>query len=166
MSVRTALLMSATLLLGGCAVSSEIGKECLLVRKANPDVEEEKGLRFVVVKEKEVAPNQDFISFGSIECEDLVCVRDADFPRDPDQEAVAKGYCSKACVEGSTSCEVKDTNGVVEGLKDRMTCRALLLDQETLEALRAADPTFYRQTFGDNNSPYFCAGTPSSQQGN
>lgn len=47
-----------------------------------------------------------------------------------------------------------------------MTCRALLLDQETLEALRAADENAYRQTFGENNSPFFCAGAPPTQQGN
>ena len=115
---------------------------------------------------------QDFISFGSIECEDLICVRDAAFPRARNEDgtinggAEAKGYCSKACVEGSNACDVKDTSGVQEDLPGRMTCRALLLDQETLEALRAADENTYRQTFGENNSPFFCAGAPPAQQGN
>lgn len=172
MSVRTALLMSATLMLGGCAVSSEIGKECTLVRKATAEEEQLHGRKFMAILESEVAPRQDFISFGSIECEDLVCVRDEDFPRAVDENgeviptAEAKGYCSKACVEGSNACEVTDTSGVQPDLPGRMTCRALLLDQETLEALRASDEDFYRRTFGENNSPYFCAGTPASQQDN
>lgn len=118
MSVRTALLMSATLLLGGCAVSSEIGKECTLVRKATDTEAAQYGRKFMPILEGEVASRQDFISFGSIECEDLVCVRDAAFPRALNEDgtinatAEAKGYCSKACVEGSNACEVKDTSGV------------------------------------------------------
>ena len=172
MSVRTALLMSAALLLGGCEVSSEIGKECTLVRKASPEEEQEFGRKFMAILEKEVAPKQDFISFGSIECEDLICVRDAAFPRATNedgtvnQNAEAKGYCSKECVEGSNACEVKDTSDVLEGLPERMACRALLLDQDTLEALRAADEAFYRRTFGENNSPFFCSGTPLAAAGN
>ncbi|MCY1015358.1 adventurous gliding motility lipoprotein CglC [Pyxidicoccus sp. MSG2] len=172
MSVRTALLMSAALLLGGCEVSSEIGKECTLVRKASPEEEQEFGRKFMPILEKEVAPKQDFISFGSIECEDLICVRDAAFPRATNEDgsvnpnAEAKGYCSKECVEGSNACEVKDTSGVLEGLPERMGCRALLLDQDTLDALRSSDEGFYRRTFGENNSPFFCAGAPVAQSGN
>ncbi|MCP3141320.1 adventurous gliding motility lipoprotein CglC [Pyxidicoccus xibeiensis] len=179
MSVRTALLMSASLLLGGCEVASEIGKECTLVRKATAEEEVTFGKKFRPILQGEVAPNQDVISFGSIECEDLVCVRDADVPfemmqnpEDPEgpqiinRGAEAKGYCSKECVEGSNACEVKDTSGVLEGLPQRMTCRSLLLDQDTLEALRSSDEAFYRRTFGENNSPFFCAGTPASAQGN
>lgn len=179
MSVRTALLMSAALLLGGCEVSSEIGKECTLVRKATAEESAANGGRkFMPILQKEVARNQDVISFGSIECEDLICVRDADFPpkmmddpSDPggaqidDPEAEAKGYCSKECVEGSNACEVKDTSGVLEGLPERMSCRSLLLDQATLEALRSANESRYRETFGENNSPFFCAGNTKAQTG-
>ncbi|NRD51271.1 adventurous gliding motility lipoprotein CglD, partial [Corallococcus exiguus] len=53
-----------------------------------------------------------------------------------------------------------------EGLKERMTCRPLLLDQDTLDAIRIADESFYRRTFGENNSPYFCAGAVPAAQGN
>ncbi len=172
MSVRTALLMSAAMLLGGCEVSSEIGKECTLVRKASAEEEQTFGRKFMPILEKEVAPRQDFISFGSIECEDLVCVRDAAFPRATNDDgtvngnAEAKGYCSKECVEGSNACEVKDTSGVLPGLPERMSCRALLLDQVTLEALRSSDEAFYRRTFGENNSPFFCAGAPTTAAGN
>lgn len=170
-SVRTTLLTTAALLLGGCEVSSEIGKECTLVRKATAEEQAQFGRDIMPVLEKEIASQQDFISFGSLECEDLICVRDSDFPRPTrddgalNGEAEAKGYCSKPCVEGSNACEVKDTSGVLPGLPERMTCRAMLLDQATLEALRAANEAQYRRTFGENNSPFFCAGTPLAETG-
>jgi hypothetical protein len=171
MSVRTTLLISAALLLGGCEVSSQIGKPCNLVRKATPEEKEQLGQDTVAILEKEIAPNQDFISFGSVQCEDLICVRDAAFPRATNedgtinQNAPAQGYCSKECVEGSSACEVKDTSDVQKDLPGRMSCRALLLDQDTLEALRSADEAFYRRTFGENNSPFFCAGAPVASTG-
>ncbi|MFP2910544.1 adventurous gliding motility lipoprotein CglC [Pyxidicoccus sp. 3LFB2] len=172
MSVRAALLMSAAMLLGGCEVSSQIGKPCTLVRKSTPEELEQFKTKTRPILEKEIAPRQDFISFGAVECEDLICVRDADFPRATNEDgtvngnADAMGYCSKECVEGSNSCEVKDTSDVQEGLPERMACRALLLDQDTLEALRSADEAFYRRTFGENNSPFFCSGTPVTAAGN
>ncbi|WP_246357875.1 adventurous gliding motility lipoprotein CglC [Pyxidicoccus fallax] len=179
MSVRTTLLVSLALFMGGCEVSSEIGKPCTLVRKATPaEAEANGGIGFVDILQKEIALNQDVISFGSIGCEDLICVRDADFPptmvkdangndtEEIDREAPAQGYCSKECVEGSTECEVKDTSGVLAGLPERMSCRSLLLDQATLEALRASNETRYRETFGENNSPFFCAGATGVQPQN
>ncbi|MCP3163785.1 adventurous gliding motility lipoprotein CglC [Myxococcus qinghaiensis] len=162
MSLRAAFLVSTALLLGGCKVSSEIGKPCTLVRKALP--EENSPTKTMPVLESEVADRQDFISFGSLECEDLICVRDQDYPRartaegEVDLTAAAMGYCSKPCVEGSNACEVKDTSDVEPNLPGRMACRSLLLDQDTLDALRSADEGFYRRTFGENNSPFFCAG--------
>ena len=87
MSVRSALFLSAALLASGCEVTSELGKPCTLVRKATPE-ERPAGVRSTPVLESEIAPNQDFISFGSMDCEDLICVRDADVPsatRDPER---------------------------------------------------------------------------------
>lgn len=159
MSSRLVIFLSAALLASGCSVTSELGKPCVLVKKPTPEQEAE-GLLSVPVLESEVAPRQDFISFGSTDCVDLICVRDADFPRNSDPNAPAQGYCSKACVEGadSTACEVTETD-VSEELRSRMACRSLLLDQASLEKLKAEDPALYQATFGDNNSPYFCAGT-------
>ncbi|GMU08263.1 adventurous gliding motility lipoprotein CglC [Corallococcus caeni] len=165
MFVRSALFLSAVLLMGGCDVTTELGKPCNLVRKATDQEREAQGRDVVEVKEKDIAAEQDFISFGSLECEDLICVRDDLSPRSADPEAPALGYCSKECVQGTTTgCEITRTvDDVEEGLKDRMTCRPLLLDQDTLDAIRAADEGFYRRTFGENNSPYFCAGaTPAA----
>ncbi|QQR46817.1 adventurous gliding motility lipoprotein CglC [Myxococcus xanthus] len=165
MFVRTALMMSAALLLGGCEVASEIGKPCALVRKATPEESAANNNSATMpILEREIAAQQDFISFGSVNCEDLICVRDQDYPRELNADgtvngdAPAMGYCSKPCVEGGSSCEVTDTDDVNPDLPRRMSCRPMLLDQDTLDALRSADEAFYRRTFGENNSPFFCAG--------
>ncbi|RKH37976.1 adventurous gliding motility lipoprotein CglC [Corallococcus sicarius] len=166
MFVRSALFMSAVLLLGGCEVTTELGKPCGLVRKATDTEAQTFGRDFMPIYEKDIAADQDFISFGSLDCEELVCVRDADSPRSDNPADEALGYCSDACVQGSTTdCEVTNSDAV-EGIKERMTCRPLLLDQATLEAIKVADEGFYRRTFGENNSPYFCAGATPQAQGN
>ncbi|RKG58630.1 gliding motility protein [Corallococcus sp. AB011P] len=168
MFVRTALFLSAALMLGGCDVTTELGKPCQLVRRATAEEQEKQGRKFMEIQEKDIAVDQDFISFGSLDCEDLICVRDDLSPRSDTPEAFALGYCSKECVQGTTTgCEITRTVGdVPEGLKERMTCRPLLLDQDTLDAIKVADESFYRRTFGENNSPYFCAGAVPDAQGN
>ncbi|RKH44244.1 adventurous gliding motility lipoprotein CglC [Corallococcus llansteffanensis] len=166
MFVRSALFMSAVLLLGGCEVTTELGKECRLVRKATTAEQETFGRDFMPILERDIAADQDFISFGALDCEDLVCVRDDASPRSDNPNDEALGYCSKECVEGTTTgCEVT-RDDAAEGIKERMTCRPLLLDQATLEAIKVADEAFYRRTFGENNSPYFCAGASAQAQGN
>jgi hypothetical protein len=154
MSPRWVLLLSAVLLASGCQVTTQLGQSCVLVKKKD-------ATSSTPVLEKDIAPKQDFISFGATDCEDLICVRDAESPHDPDPEAVALGYCSQECVEGSSSCTVTSTD-VDTALKDRMTCRSLLLDQASLERLKKDDPVAYRNTFGETNSPYFCAGKLST----
>jgi hypothetical protein len=160
MSVRLAVFLSAALLASGCEVTTELGKPCVLVKR-DPSSNSTTGVRSTPVLESEIATNQDFISFGSTDCEDLICVRDADAPRDADPNAAAQGYCSQECVEGSSTCEVTDSS-VDEALRTRMTCRSLLLDQASLERLKKDDPVAYRNTFGETNSPYFCAGQLST----
>jgi hypothetical protein len=154
MSSRLALLVSAVLLCGGCKVTTDIGKPCLLVKKGASGVA-------APVTRDDLKEGQDFISFGSLDCEDLVCVKDADMPVESAENGQIKGYCSKACVADPliNVCEVTDAD-VHESVKTRgMSCRPLLLDQLALDELRRTDPATYRATFGDNNSPYFCAGT-------
>ena len=174
MSARLALLVGAALVCGGCEVSSDIGKPCVLVRKAT-DAEQAAapdGEPFRYIMENQLTKGQDFISFGSVECEDLVCVRDADYvptldeeeKKKPLSEIPATGYCSKPCVQDDAalteSCAVTD-KGVQAEVKERMTCRPLLLDQQALDALRTSDKpedrATYRSLFGDNTSPAFCA---------
>ncbi|HEX5751391.1 MAG TPA: adventurous gliding motility lipoprotein CglC [Archangium sp.] len=154
MSSRLALLVSAVLLCGGCKVNSDIGKRCLLVKKSTDPSRESDP---VVVND--LSAGQDFISFGSLDCEDLVCVKDADMPVETADNGQVFGYCSSACVpdELVDPCPVTDPEAI-ESVKSRMSCRALLLDQQALDDLRQKDPATYRSYFGDSNSPYFCAG--------
>jgi len=144
-------------LLGACTEQTDLGTPCTLVR-ANPDG----GRAIAVLKSDSVirdAANKDFISFGSTECEDQVCVRDSAYVDHSDggTDPSAKGYCSRACVENSTvGCPSQDGN-LDRDAKTRLSCRALLLDSTTLAAIKAADPARYQATFGTTTSPYFCA---------
>lgn len=175
MSARLALLVGAALLSGGCEVASDIGKSCVLVRKATeaeitaePDREP-----FREILEGELQAGQDFISFGTVECEDLVCVRDAAFKPNLDDVAEAdrpktpaKGYCSKACVPPDEAdllnpCAVNHPDAE-EQVKESMSCRPLLLDQKALDDLRATNEALYEATFGDTASPNFCASKPAA----
>jgi hypothetical protein len=176
MRLPVPLMVGALLLSGGCQESSELGKQCTLIRKATAEELQQDPTIHRSIKERELpAPRegearQDFISFGAATgCEDLICVRDAWYepPAGVNPDAEAVGYCTRACVQGEASrCTVlPGTSNVVSGVRERMTCRPLLLDQQQLDQLRAEDPVAYRQTFGDNTSPYYCSGGPPSNSG-
>ncbi|MBF5044932.1 adventurous gliding motility lipoprotein CglD [Aggregicoccus sp. 17bor-14] len=153
--VRTlgALILSP-LLLTACTDSTEIGKKCQLVKKDPNGV-----APFAVVLNSELVAGQDFISFGASDCVELICVHDKDSPVVGGPNDPATGYCSEACIPGGATCDTVSGEASAD-LKERMECRALLLDQTTLDRLRQEDPAAYRNTFGENTNPYFCAGAP------
>lgn len=152
----SALLLAVTVT--ACSEESEIGRPCQLVKKPTAE-DAATGARFSAVTLGELVPGQDFISFGATGCVSLICVNDKDANREGAADAPAFGYCSDACIPGSDTCgEV--AGDAVEGLEARVSCRSLLLDQETLDRLRQEDPDAYRSTFGENVNPYFCAGNP------
>jgi hypothetical protein len=175
MSPRLVILLSAALLATACTVTTDLGHPCVLRKTqvvkdegGNPVIDPDTGkpkTEVVTILQSELFPGQDYIAFGITDCDDLICVRDADEPflEEPADPALprrtALGYCSRACIEGSeaSACEVTDPSAAA-GLTSRMACRSLLLDTATLERLRAEDPVAYRQTFGETLSPYFCAG--------
>jgi hypothetical protein len=159
MSLRHAILLSAAVLLGGCEVTTELGRPCFLVRAATEAELKAGSTRAVRMKERDLTAGQDFISFGSAECDDLICVRDSAYVGSTDPNEDAQGYCSRDCVQGGSACTVTDTE-VPAALRERMSCRALLMDNDALARLKAADPETYRKTFGENDSAYFCAGLP------
>jgi hypothetical protein len=165
MTPRLPILLSAVLLASGCSVTTQLGAECVLVRKATAEEEAATGRNSVSIKESELIAGQDYVSFGVLDCDELelTCVRDASHPRDtePGSPAAAgtdaKGYCSQACVANSSACEVLSDNAAA-GVQGRtMTCRSLALDPQSLENLKRTDPVTYRQTFGENSSAFFCA---------
>ena len=126
------------LAVSGCFVpASDIGLTCTLV-KSGPDG----GAVPIGSHEPEIAfaANKDIISFGGTDCSTRVCVRDARYQTERG-DPLARGYCSSTCGRCPSG----------------MSCRALLLDEETLMRLQAADPERYKALFGEATRPYFCA---------
>lgn len=151
------LALAATLTVfsfAACNSISEVGKPCVLVKK-NPDG----GTGSVPILESEVQANKDFISFGAVECEDLVCVRDLSTPRPATatDTTAAVGYCSKPCAQTSTTACRQYDEALDQKPETKTSCRALLLDESTLAAICQNDPTTCSGYFGNTKSPYFCA---------
>lgn len=160
MKPRLVLALMTFSLASACDVVSEVGKPCVLVRKARADDPVAPGTKAFPMKESEVnASGQDFVSFGSVGCEELICVRDAAFPKSENGDSPAQGYCSDECIVGSSTDTCKVTDGdALPTVKSRMTCRSLVLDPETLAALQLSDPASYKRIIGTNRSSTFCAG--------
>ena len=159
MLARLLFVSFAVITFAGCKPPSDLGTPCTMVKR-DPNVDG--GRLFVRNKEIKVGANKDFISFGSVDCENLVCVRDADFAVPDggfDPEAVAQGYCSNRCAIVGDICpsvSADDDNDA----KRRLTCRPLLLDAETLALIcngSAEDKAKCKAYFGNTSRPEFCA---------
>ncbi|MFO0597300.1 MAG: adventurous gliding motility lipoprotein CglC [Myxococcaceae bacterium] len=141
-----ALGLTLALVSFGCKPATDLNSRCTLVKR-NPD-----GGTPIAILEREVrnaqGANKDFIAVGSLDCEDLICVRDSNFASDGGLDGPAEGYCSRQCVQGS-SCPSYDEN-LDKGQK-ALKCRALLLSAETLAALTGDGG------FTGVRDPYFCA---------
>lgn len=148
-----ALIALAASAFAGCRVPSDLGVDCRLVRK---DPSDSTGKKFLYLTEGDIKPNKDYLSFGSVECEDLVCVRDAAYTR-PNAAATdqALGYCSRNCVQGTT-CPAANEADDKDPVK-RLNCRPLLLDEVTLAAICQAEPQKCTDKIGNTKTPYFCA---------
>ncbi|WNG15586.1 adventurous gliding motility lipoprotein CglC [Cystobacter fuscus] len=157
MSARLGLLLGAALLCGGCEVRSDTGKPCVLVKK---DPNGTTGLEAIPVSPNDILFNQDFISFGAVGCENLVCVRTAGTELKTTGEGDAiqvLGYCSEPCTVGSaTDCTVTDPQ-TAEDVKKTLECRPLLLDEVALATMKKNNPAMFEDYFGRTESPNFCA---------
>src|SRR5215471_13880247 len=108
-SLRARLLLvvaAVALTMMACKADTDLGKPGCHLLKAGPDG----GPVNVIVGE--LSAGKDFLSFGSVECEDLVCVLDYEavsrlLAQATSNPAVlgdpATGYCSHPCAQGSTS---------------------------------------------------------------
>ena len=154
----------------GCKQVNDLGTYCVLVKRDPADTNPADGISSIPVTQSEIpqvagdsADSRDYISFGSTECEDLVCVRDSAFmestesglPVGPNQPAY--GVCSTACTPTAQSTCTASDSSIDKTAKTHLTCRRLVLDQDTLDRLRETDPVTYQEYFGTNTSPYFCA---------
>jgi hypothetical protein len=157
--MRRSIFLALAICVGtACTVTTDLGVPCTLVKKDPADTT---GKQSLPMLESEVTAGKDFISFGAVECEDLVCVRDSSYappagttPAPTDQ---AKGYCSRPCLQTSTTgCPAKDSADDSNPLK-RLSCRPLILDEATLNFICQSDAVTCKKYFGDTKSPYFCA---------
>lgn len=146
--MRVILILLAVV---GCRASSQLGEDCAMVKR-DPNVDG--GRLYVTNGELKAGASKDFISFGSTDCDDLICVRDSFYaPADGgglNPNETARGYCSRSCIAG-TPCVSS---------AGRMQCRPLLLDEETLRALcngSEADRAKCKAYLGSSSSPDFCA---------
>ena len=160
------LLVGAVLLCGAlaaCTSSTELGKPCNMVKAVDG------GVAPVVVGD--LSAGKDFVSFGAVECDDLVCVVDqvsvsqqlSEAQRDAGTSLAspAIGYCSRACVQGNDSTCTPQYNDEqnIPGLA--MTCRELVLDPSIIAEI-CKDPVKCQEFFGSNRSSFFCArGAPT-----
>lgn len=130
-----------------CKPATDLNQPCKLVKR-NPD-----GGRPLEIVEREVrnvqGADKDFISFGSVECEDFVCVRDAIYGSDAGAEEAATGYCSRQCAQG-TACPSYSED--LDKGPTALRCRALLLSPEVLDELSRKDGGF-----PGIRDPFFCA---------
>jgi hypothetical protein len=145
--VTAVMFVAAASLVMGCRPATDLNTPCRLVA-GNPDGGAPRQLLEKEVRAKQTA-NKDFISLGTVECEDFICVRDTSFQSDAGDDDPAFGYCSRACAQGS-SCPSQDSS--LDDGPNRLRCRALLLDAETLKELsdKGLNP-------GNVRDPYFCA---------
>lgn len=147
--------------LSGCKVQTDLGAPCNLVRRDPADTDPSDGVNSIPILESEVSTGgagaRDYISFGATECEDLVCVRDRNFVGTRDQGSPAEGYCSRPCEPTlSEQCPPQNEADLTDPAR-ALSCRSLLLDQESLDALRTSDPEKFKRIFGENTTPNFCA---------
>ncbi len=133
---------------------TDLNTPCTLV-KANPNG----GPAIPLLKSDPIiknSANKDFISFGSTQCEDKVCVRDSAYV-EVDDGGFAEGYCSRSCVANSSVGCQSATAALDQDPKTSLSCRPLILDESTLAAIKAKDPAAYQRIFGMTTSPFFCA---------
>lgn len=137
-------------LVAGCRPITDLNADCVLIKKCDGDG----GVCNFTEREmqEKTGSSKDFISFGSTDCDDLTCVRDSSFPKDPDLDKPAHGYCSKACAGEGASCP-SDTEKHEKDVP--LHCRPLLLDAETLAAIKS-DPVL-GPMIGNVTAPFFCA---------
>lgn len=141
----------------GCRAPTDNNRPCTL-KKKGPDGSA------VAITEGELKAktgfSKDFISFGVVECEDLICVRDSTFVGSSDANAPAMGYCSVACEFGKDTCPSFD-DAMDRDPNTKLGCRALVLDEQTLAAVCPPPPA--PAPYCPNvKSPYFCSRTPKT----
>jgi hypothetical protein len=152
MFARSLALALVVFTVAGCRSPTDNGRDCIMTKRGGVD-----GGRAVYIMESEIkeGAHKDFISFGSTDCENLTCVRDYQVEKRDGGDGLAHGYCSDVCIEG-TACPAENADDDNKADK-KLSCRALLLDSDTLGAFCKEDPVKCRTYFGGVTTPFFCA---------
>lgn len=142
-----ALSVCAVALFPSCKPQTDLNQSCRLL-KGNPDG----GKEPVPVREYELLlpdgghEGKDFIGVGSVDCEDLICVRDSTYVSDAGLNDAALGYCSKQCTNNvDNPCPSYDP--ALDDTDKGLVCRGLLLSPETLRAVQSEFPGLYQSDF-------------------
>ncbi len=137
----------------GCPPRGDLNTTCELVKR---DAGDPKGLAAIPLLLSDIPPTKtDFISFGSPDCDDRICVRDYQYQQDGGAP-IAYGYCSSPCTPGAANqCLSYDAS--LDTGATKLNCRPLLLDDSTLAAICALDAGACQEFFSNTRSPYFCA---------
>lgn len=126
--------------LTACAPRGDLNSQCSLIKKG-PDG----GRALVTEAEVRADQDKDFLSLGyGSGCDFPHCVRDSEMVSNAGLNTPALGYCSRPC-QPNDPCPSFDP--AMDTGPDRLTCRALLLNAETLAQTHLAGVT----------DPYFCA---------
>jgi hypothetical protein len=154
-----AVAVVAALSMMACKADTDLGKPNCNLLKALPDG----GATNVIVGE--LSAGKDFLSFGSVECENLICVLDQNavavlLAQATANPAVlndpAQGYCSQACAQGNTSGCTPQYQDLQNDPTLVMSCRALVLDNDTIAEI-CKDPVKCAEYFNNSRSAFFCA---------
>jgi hypothetical protein len=149
---KLAGLLSLTLVLSACP-QTDRGRPCKMPRKTDAGT--------VFITEAQVRARtgtgsnatRDFLAFGSLDCDSLLCIRDATFVSDAGDNEDAQGYCSNACDLGA-ACPSYDPR-LDDIAATRLNCRPLLLDAQTLAVINQ-DPAA-KALINNVQSEFFCA---------
>lgn len=133
----------------GCAETGDIGRPCFMVKSDGDG-------GTAPITEGEIDLNRDVISFGALECDQFICVRQRYAPAGTNPDAPAVGTCSDTCVQGSADA-CRGLFPEADLTAGEFTCRALMLDEESLNAICDADPVLCERLLGGNDTPYYCA---------
>jgi hypothetical protein len=154
------LALAGLLLSAGSCSQSDVGTPCNLEKTSNlggtcegqdpvahpecwhPNLED--------FRQDEAQGGKDYLSFGVAGCDNLTCVRTQGEAL-PSSDAAPDGYCSGECINDD---DCQSDAGKFE-------CRALVLDDDFLEGLRATlTPEEYEQYFGRIQTAKYCARRP------
>lgn len=145
-------LTIATLFVGpGCRPYTDLGVTCLLVKG-----QDEAG-NLVYITNAEIVKGLEYISHGG-ECDNFVCVRDADMPIGGEPDEPASGYCSNNCIPQAADGCIPENPAHEDPESDAfLSCREISLDPELLAYFRDNDPEQFRRLFGETTTPFYCA---------